>query len=223
MSVLAGSYNYAIVVLSAGIAILAAWTSLDLAERVTAALGAIRLAWLISGAIAMGIGIWSMHYTGMLAFRLPVPVLYHWPTVLLSLLAGIVASAIALFVVSRARLGWPAAVAGSVCQGSGIAALHYIAMDSMRFAGMHHYSPAVVALSILVAIAGSLLSLRLTFLFRNEAAGRKRRRVASALLMGTAICLMHYTGMAAVTFISSLSVPNPAHAVRVSLLGAAAF
>ena len=93
MSALAGSYNYAIVILSAGIAVLAAWTSLDLAERVTAARGAIRLAWLISGAIAMGIGIWSMHYTGMLAFRLPVPVLYHWPTVLLSLLAGIVASA----------------------------------------------------------------------------------------------------------------------------------
>jgi PAS domain S-box-containing protein len=223
MSALAGSYNYAIVVLSAGIAVLAAWTSLDLAERVTAARGAIRLAWLISGAIAMGIGIWSMHYTGMLAFRLPVPVLYHWPTVLLSLLAGIVASAIALFVVSRARLGWPAAVAGSVCQGSGIAALHYISMDSMRFAGMHHYSPAVVALSILVAIAGALLSLRLTFLFRNEAAGRKRRRVASAVLMGTAICLMHYTGMAAATFTSSLSIPNPAHAVRVSLLGTAAF
>src|ERR1700719_1134878 len=110
MSAWAGSYNYAIVVLSAGIAVLAAWTSLDLAERVTAARGAIRLAWLISGAIAMGIGIWSMHYTGMLAFRLPVPVLYHWPTVLLSLLAGVVASAVALFVVSRARLGWPEAV-----------------------------------------------------------------------------------------------------------------
>ena len=223
MIVLAVSYNYAIVILSAGIAVLAAWTSLDLAERVTAARGAIRLAWLIGGALAMGIGIWSMHYTAMLAFRLPVPVLYYWPTVLLSLPAGIVASAVALFVVSRARLGWPAAVAGSVCQGAGIAALHYIAMDSMRFAGMHNYSPAVVALSILFAIAGSLLSLRLTFLLRNEAAGQKRRRVASALLMGAAISLMHYTGMAAATFTSSLSVLNPVHAVRVSLLGTAAF
>jgi PAS domain S-box-containing protein len=223
MSALAGSYNYAIVILSAGIAVLAAWTSLDLAERVTAARGAIRLAWLIGGAIAMGIGIWSMHYTAMLAFRLPVPVLYHWPTVLLSLLLGIVASAVALFVVSRARLGWPEAVAGSVCQGSGIAALHYISMDSMRFAGMHNYSPAVVALSILFAIAGSLLSLRLTFLCRNETAGQSRRRVASALLMGAAVCLMHYTAMAAATFTSSLGIPNLAHTVRVTLLDTAGF
>jgi NO-binding membrane sensor protein with MHYT domain len=79
-------------------------------------------------------------------------------------------------------------VAGSVCQGSGIAALHCIGMVSMRFAGMHDYFPTVVALSILLAIAGSLLSLRLTFLFRNEAAGRKRRRVTSAVPMGTEPC-----------------------------------
>ena len=77
----------------------------DLAGRVTAARGKARLLWLSGGAIAMGFGIWSMHYIGMLAFRLPVPVQYGWPTVLLSLLAAILASAVALFVVSRHQMG----------------------------------------------------------------------------------------------------------------------
>jgi NO-binding membrane sensor protein with MHYT domain len=80
--------------------VLASWTSFDLGERVTAARGAVRLACLISGAVAMDIGIWSMHYTAMLAFRLPIPVLYHGPTVLLCLMPGVVASGITLFLIS---------------------------------------------------------------------------------------------------------------------------
>src|SRR3984957_11231725 len=144
-AVMVGSYDHLIVVLSALIAILASYTGLDLAERVTAADGTIRLVWLTSGAIALGIGIWSMHYTAMLAFRLPVSVLYHWATALLALLAGIAASATALFAASQTSLGWPTILAGSVFQGGGIAALHYIAMDSMRLDATCHYSPTIVA------------------------------------------------------------------------------
>src|ERR1700683_2487063 len=114
MDVMAGSYNYLLVVLSALIAVLASYSALNLAERITAGRGMVRLAWLISGSAAMGIGIWSMHYTAMLGFQLPVPVWYHWSIVLLCLLAGVAASAIALFTVSRTTLGWPAALAGSV-------------------------------------------------------------------------------------------------------------
>src|SRR5437879_11192044 len=98
---LAGSYDYRIVALSIFIAISASYTALDLGARVTAARGWIRSAWLAGGAAAMGFGIWSMHFTGMLAFSLPVPVAYHWPTVLLSLLTAILGSAVALYVVSR--------------------------------------------------------------------------------------------------------------------------
>ena len=86
--VLASSYDYRLVALSVVIAVLASYAALDLGGRVTAARGHARLVWLTFGAIAMGIGIWSMHYIGMLAFRLPVPVEYDWPTVLLSLLAA---------------------------------------------------------------------------------------------------------------------------------------
>ena len=102
---LIGSYNYALVALSVLIAMFASYAALDLAGRVTAAGGWTRAAWLLGGAGAMGTGIWSMHYIGMLAFILPIPVAYHWPTVLLSLFAAILASAIALYVVSREKMG----------------------------------------------------------------------------------------------------------------------
>src|SRR5437762_12038111 len=101
-----GSYDYRLVVLSILIAICAAYAALDLAGRTTAATGRVRLAWLAGGAIAMGVGIWSMHYIGMLAFSLPVLVLYDWPMVLLSLMAAIFAAAVALFVVSRKKMVW---------------------------------------------------------------------------------------------------------------------
>src|SRR3984885_8345024 len=125
-SILVGNYNYYLVVLSVLISLFAAYTALDLAGRVTAARGVARPAWLGGGAFAMGIGIWSMHYMGMEAFRLPVPVLYDWPTVVLSMAAAILASAIALFVVTQASLTTPAIVVGSVLMGSGIASMHYI-------------------------------------------------------------------------------------------------
>src|SRR6266478_972299 len=98
------TYDYRLVALSVAIAIFASYFALHLAGRVTATRGNVRLAWLVGGAPAMGTGIWSMHYTGMLAFRLPLRVYYHVPTVLLSLLAAIFASFIALWVVSRARV-----------------------------------------------------------------------------------------------------------------------
>jgi PAS domain S-box-containing protein len=220
---MAGSYDHLVVVLSALIAVLASFAALDLAERVTAARGAIRLAWLISGATAMGIGIWSMHFTGMLAFRLPVPVLYDWPTILLSLLAAIISSAVALFVVSRKTLGWLAALAGGIFQGAGIVALHYTAMAAMRLPAMCHYSPAIVAISVLFAIAGSLLSLWLAFLFRDQPIDRRIRKAGSVLAMGAAISVMHYTAMAAASFTRSSAVPDLSHAVSISPLGTGGF
>src|SRR6266853_5340234 len=101
-----GSYDYRLVALSVLIAVCASYAALELAARTTAARGRARLLWLAGGAAAMGLGIWSMHYVGMLAFSLPVPVLYDWPTVLLSLLAAVFASGVALVVVSRKKLGW---------------------------------------------------------------------------------------------------------------------
>src|SRR5450759_3162675 len=128
---LIGSYNYALVALSVLIAIFASYAALDLAGRVTAARGWHRAVWLLGGAGAMGTGIWTMHYIGMLAFILPIPVAYHWPTVLLSLFAAILASVIALGVVSRQTMGSFRARTASIVMGAGIAIMHYIGMAAM--------------------------------------------------------------------------------------------
>src|SRR6266436_10446004 len=100
-----GSYDYSEVARSVLIAIAASYAALDLAGRVTAARGRIRLAWLSGGATAMGIGVWAMHLKGMLALRLPVSVAYHWPTILAALLVAISASAVALYVASARKMG----------------------------------------------------------------------------------------------------------------------
>lgn len=216
---LIGSYDYRLVALSVLIAVFASYAALDLAARVTAARGRVRSAWLLGGGAAMGTGIWSMHYIGMLAFSLPVPVFYYWPTVFLSYLAAIFASAIALFVVSRQRMGMYRALAGSVIMGAGIATMHYTGMEAMRLPAMCHYSPALVILSVVLAIVISLVALGLTFRLRNDARQRWSQKIASAALMGAAIPVMHYTGMIAASFTPMSVAPDLSHAVSVSSLG----
>src|SRR5712691_2141575 len=126
------TYDYRLVVLSVVIAMCASYAALDLAGRVMAARNNARLAWLLGGAISMGTGIWSMHYTGMLAYRLPVPVYYHIPTEVLSLVAAICASLVALFVISRERMDVQHVVGGSLLMAAGIVAMHYTGMAAMR-------------------------------------------------------------------------------------------
>jgi two-component system sensor histidine kinase/response regulator len=217
---LVGYYDYRLVVLSVLIAIFAAYAALDLAGRVTAAQGTSRFAWLIGGASAMGIGIWSMHYMGMVAFRLPVAVQYDWPTVLASMIAAISASAIALWIVSRKSMSIGAAIAGSVPMGGGIAAMHYIGMEAMRLPAMCSYSAGLVALSVVLAIVISFVALWLTFAARGEIKTWSLRKSGSALVMGLAIPVMHYVGMAAVHFVPAPLDPSGLnHAISISQLG----
>jgi PAS domain S-box-containing protein len=216
---LIGSYNYGLVALSVLIAIFASYAALDLAGRVTAARGWTRAVWLLGGAGAMGTGIWSMHYIGMLAFILAIPVAYHWPTVLLSLFAAILASVIALYVGSRQKMGAFRALAGSVLMGGGIASMHYIGMAAMRLSAVCHFSSFLVVLSVLFAVLISLVALWITFHFRDEKKGIDRGKTAGAVLMGTAIPVMHYTGMAAASFTPSGIPADLSHAVSISTLG----
>ena len=217
---LIGFYDYRLVTLSVLIALFAAYAALDLAGRITAARGTARYAWLGGGAVAMGMGIWSMHYMGMEALRLPVEVLYDWRIVVLSMVAAISASAVALFVVSRKTMGLAAALGGSVLMGSGIAAMHYVGMEAMRLPAMCNYSLALVTLSIVLAVVISFVALWLTFAVRDQKATWSWQKSGSALLMGLAIPVMHYVGMAAVHF---MPAPLPAseltHAINISELG----
>jgi PAS domain S-box-containing protein len=218
-TLLTGTYDLRLVIGSVVIAVLAAGAALDLAGRVTWARDAARSWWLTGGAVAMGVGIWSMHYIGMLAFHLPVRVLYDWPTVLLSLLAAVAASWVALFVVSRETMTMPQAIVGSMFMGGGIAAMHYIGMHAMRLPAMCQYSVEGVELSIFLAIVIAFAALQMSYAFRGGT-GWSWYKAVTAVTMGGAIPIMHYVGMAAVTFVE---IPpekvDLTHAVGISNLG----
>src|SRR6202048_574975 len=209
-----GSYDYSEVARSVLIAIAASYAGLDLAGRVTAANGRVRLAGLGCGAAAMGIGIWAMHFKGMLAFHLPVSIEYQWPTVLASLLVAILASAVALYVASRQHMGRVEALTGSLIMCGGIAGMHYIGMAAMTLPAITRFSPLLVTFSILFAILFSLVALLMAFDLREETKWTVPRRLGSSIVMGGAISAMHYTGMAAASFIPA---PPPAlfHAVSI--------
>jgi NO-binding membrane sensor protein with MHYT domain len=213
------SYDALQVALSVLIAVAASYAALDLAGRVTATSGRVRAAWLAGGASAMGIGIWSMHYVGMLAFHLPLPVRYYWPEVLASLLVGVVYSLSALFVVSRLEMGTMRTLIGSVIQGCGIAVLHYVSMAAMRMPAMMRFDFGLVALSVVFAILFSWAALWLAFHFRGEATGNIKLKIGAAVVMGAAICAMHYTGMAAADFFASSGQPDMSRTVSVSSVG----
>ena len=218
--VMVGYYDYRLVALSAVISVLAAYAARNLSERLNAARGRAWLAWLVFGSTVDGIGTWSMHYTGMLAYHLPVPVQYDWPTVLLSLLVAILGSAGALLVVGSSKKGWTRTLAASILLGGvGISVMHYTAMAAMRLQGMHHYSPLLATLSVVLAIGMCVPSLTLTFLRRDRASGRSLRNHGSALLRGAANPVMHYTAMAATSFTYAEELPDLSHAVHISSLG----
>jgi PAS domain S-box-containing protein len=217
--VLVGHYNSFLVLVSVAIAILSAHAALDLTERVTYSRGVCKSLWLICGTIAMGTGIWSMHYIGMLAFQLPVMVEYDWPTVLLSLLAAILASGCALYCATRPAMGKLVTIVGGLCMGTGIAAMHYIGMRAMRLPAVCTYSPGLVTLSVLVAVAISFVAVWRTAAFRRVSHW-SHSRVINAVLLGAAIPVMHYVGMAAAHFRSApLMLSGSGHAVNISDLG----
>jgi two-component system, sensor histidine kinase and response regulator len=221
-SVLVGHYDYRLVAFSVVIAILAAYAALDLTGRMIVASERARPVWLWGGAFALGMGIWSMHFMGMQAFRLPVPVRYDWPTVVLSMLAAIMASSVALFVVSQATLTTPLAVIGSIMMGCGIAIMHYTGMAAMRLPAMCVYSPSIVALSVLSGIAIAFGAIRLSFAVREQTYAWKWQKSRNALLMGSVIPVVHYVGMAAVSFVPAPMSPSSlANAIDLSSFGMA--
>lgn len=220
MDVIEATYDYRLVALSVVIAIMAAYTALDLAGRVTASRGYLRAAWLIGGAVSMGSGIWAMHFTGMLAFRLPIHVYYHLPTVVFSLLDAVLASLVALLVVGRQGHSVVHMSGGSLLMGVGIASMHYSGMAAMRLQAMHKYHHGLWVLSIVLAIVISLVGLWLISYFRDEERGWKVR-LPIAIVIGLAIPVMHYTGMAAVTFTPTSTAPDLTNAIDISALASA--
>ena len=212
--------DFRLVGLSIVIAMGAADAAINMAGRTVVAPEHSRFAWLGGGAVAMGLGIWSMHYIGMLAYILPVPVLYDLPTVLVSLFTAILASAVALYCVSRPNPCSGSVALASLVMGAGIASMHYIGMAAMRVPAKCHYDPVIFAASIGIAVVVSAVALMLAFRYRS-ASQFDLRKIVSAIVMGLAVAAMHYTGMAAVTWMPSALIGDISNAVSVSSVGIA--
>ena len=197
-----GHYDLRLVALSMFVATIASYAALELATRVSASTGRAARYWLVAGAAAMGIGIWSMHFIAMLALRMPMAMSYSVSVTVASLLIAMLASGFALHVVSRATMGPLHLFEGGVLMGVGIAAMHYTGMAAMEVNSPIRYDPWLFALSIAVAIVVAIVALWLAFRLRDESMrSGSWRKAGSAVVMGAAICGMHYTGMAAATAI----------------------
>jgi len=193
--VVAGTYNPFLVALSVLVACLASYSALDLGEHIGAARGLARRAWLAAAAITMGGGIWSMHFIGMLAFVMPMPMSYDIGLTTLSLVVAIVVTGVGFYVISRQGASPLSLVLSGIFMGLGIVAMHYTGMAAMRGHAELGYDRLLVALSVVIAIGASTAALWLAFQTTDL-----WQKLIAALIMGLAISGMHYTGMRAAIF-----------------------
>jgi PAS domain S-box-containing protein len=200
--VVTGTHDFSLVVLSVLVASFASYTALDLGGRLGAAHGRARWTWLITAAISMGGGIWAMHFIGMLAFVMPIPVSYDIDLTALSLVVAIVVTAIGFHIISRSRESPLQLVLSGVVMGVGIVAMHYTGMEAMQGHAGVTYDPLYVVLSVFIAIGASTAALWLAFRTTDL-----RQKLFAAVVMGLAISGMHYTAMHAANFTAYV----PAH------------
>ncbi len=198
-----GNYDPVLVSLSIFVAILASYASLVVSEHVsTITRTKIRRLWIAGGGVCLGLGIWSMHFVGMLAFSLPCTSNYDPTVTFLSMIPSILASTLAIKIISRSELSRVQLATGGLLIGAGIGAMHYSGMAAMHLNGMIRYDIKLFMLSILVAVALSTLALWIKFGLQFWKSSRNTAvSIISATVMGLAVSGMHYTAMAAAYFI----------------------
>ncbi|MEP6875470.1 MAG: MHYT domain-containing protein [Burkholderiales bacterium] len=195
------SYNPWGVGLSILIAALASFVALDLAGRVRSKDRSLVMVWKVGGAFVMGSGVWSMHFVGMLAFSLPIALRYSLTKTILSWVAAVAVSGLALHIASRPQLSRGTLTGGALIMGAGICAMHYMGMSALEMAPGVVWDRWLVLASALIACAASAAALFLFFEFPRLVGTRARlAQPLAALVMGGAISGMHYTGMAAAGF-----------------------
>ena len=194
-----GVYQLPLVVLSYVVASFASYTALALAQQIvnSKSIGERRLFhW--GGAFAMGAGIWSMHFIGMLSYKMRMVVIYDPALTLLSMLIAIAVAYGVLTIVARERLASWQVLISAVLLGFGICGMHYTGMAAMQMDADLRYIPSIFFLSVIIAIAASGAALWMAFTLARYSSGyRYLFQIGAALVMGAAICGMHYTGMAA--------------------------
>jgi diguanylate cyclase len=207
---MSGTYNYCLVLLSILVAVVVSHTALRMAARVARAKGSTAQLWLGGGAVAMGTGIWSMHFIGMLAFSLPIPLSYDPTATIGSLGLSIVTSGFALKLASNPGNGTVRLAGGAFVMGAGICAMHYVGMTAVQVVPAIRYEPGLVAASAAVAIIASFVALWLfTHLGTQDTWRMRAVRIGAAFVMGLAMSGMHYTGMAASRFAANSYCLNP--------------
>ncbi len=197
---LVSQYNHILVVLSFVVAILAAYTALNMAARVAGSQGVAARIWLAGGGVAMGIGVWAMHFIGMLAMDLSMSMSYNATLTGLSMVIAVGSSLFALWLVSCEQLRLRRLLPGALVMGTGIVAMHYTGMAALEVTPGIIWDKTWVAISVAIALAASLAALWLTFRLRHEAAQVALMRMGAAITMGIAIAGMHYAGMKAAQF-----------------------
>jgi NO-binding membrane sensor protein with MHYT domain/CheY-like chemotaxis protein/anti-sigma regulatory factor (Ser/Thr protein kinase) len=211
-------YHHWLVLVSLLVAILASYTAITLALRIRVAAPQLAPAWLIGGGVAMGIGIWSMHFVGMLALMLPIEIAYDVGITLLSMVIAIGVSTFALHIASRKQVGRAALVSAGIAMGIGICAMHYVGMAAIEISPAIRYDPRWVAASFAIAIAASFAALGVAFSSPRPSGWLRHHRALGAMGMGFAIAGMHYAGMAAAQF-PATAVSGPALVNRGWLAG----
>lgn len=213
MDQMSGTYNTGLVILSYIVAVIASYVALDITNRIkdVSESKISSYLWLVGGSFAMGAGIWSMHFIGMLAFEMPMAMLYDPTLTGVSILVAILASSVAFALLRLKNLKLIYFILGGVVLGFAIAAMHYTGMAAMTVSMNIRYLPGIFALSILIAILASEAALYLALKsVQTDLKHRTLLKVISAFIMGAAICGMHYTGMAAAVFTPLANIPNTA-------------
>jgi len=189
-----------LVLLSVLVAMVGSFTALTHAQRMRESEGRRSWMWLLTGGLTLGAAIWTMHFIGMLAFRLPTPTAYDIPLTLLSVVPAIAAALLGFYLLRTHELRMVRIAGGSALMGLGISAMHYTGMAALKMSPPINYSLPIVALSVLIAILAALGALLIVYASEKKGWNYWLRYSAGGAIMGLAISAMHYTGMAAAEF-----------------------
>ncbi|WP_370136519.1 MHYT domain-containing protein [Alteromonas sp.] len=204
-TLLEGAYHFPLVILSLMVAIFASFMAFNVAGQAAITEDKLRRNILLgTGSVALGGGIWSMHFLGMTAFDLCLPVDYDPLITGLSAIPGIAAAWVALHLLTKSRISLAEIIFGGVLVGAGIGTMHYSGMAAMEMAPLLRYDLGMFALSIVVAVCLAMLSLWIKFGITAATKSKKllgKHVLLASIVMGLAISGMHYTGMAAARFV----------------------
>jgi NO-binding membrane sensor protein with MHYT domain len=221
MSAIYCDHNYLLVLLSYLVSVLGSYTALQLAIGIPAARSSNeRWRALFGAGAAMGGGaIWAMHFIAMIACQMNLPVTYDLGLTALSALIGIASCTAGLAIASAGVFTWSRLALAGVFMGSGVAGMHYTGMAAMLMPAHIQYDMTIVAISVAIAIVASIAALWLAFNMRGWL-----QLLCSAMVMGVAVCGMHYTAMRAAGFIRIEETSTDfAHGLRGDSLGITIF